>query len=185
MASAATKVSTLRTRRASAPQPIKSLIRLLTPYPLERQFPLHRSSEVRRVKGDTSENLIGILEARLDPVVVHAPSSWPRCSPRPVHQSRPLQGPHGRRVISRASTQGCDRSRSGGLEIKLVIVLEGNPAGAEGATYLYFPPRRSIIQDDGAVRPGGDGAVLDVRSRCRGSRSDRRILFAANRHGTC
>ena len=63
--------------------------------------------EASRMKGDTGENLIGLLERRLDTVVYRAKFVADHVRRAPVHQPRPRQGerPH-------ASTSRATRSRS-------------------------------------------------------------------------
>jgi len=87
----------------------------------ERQFRRYYDEASRR-KGDTSENMIELLERRLD-MVVYRMKFVPTCSPPPVRQPRPCEGQRQARhhsLILRARYRH-DRAEGQGQGIGVVL----------------------------------------------------------------
>ena len=130
--------------------------------------------EASRLKGDTGENLIGLLERRLDTVIYRAKFVSTMFAARQFIN-------HGHvRVNGRKVNIGSYKLKSGDV-IEVKEFLQAAHAGSGGCsiagTRRARLPRSRSLQDDGQIRPhprshrravpGADGAA-----------SDRRILFA-------
>ena len=116
----------------------------------EKQFSRTYDEAARR-KGNTSENLIALLESRLDAIVYRAKFVPTVFSARPVRQPRPRAGQRQareHRLLPRASpatsSQVRERSRN------MALVLEAHAVGRAGHARLH---RGRPQGDDRQVRP--------------------------------
>ena len=130
--------------------------------------------EASRLKGDTGENLIGLLERRLDTVVYRAKFVATMFAARQFINHGHVKV-NGRRVnISSYQVKIGDL-----IEVKEFLQAARRGAGSQPARRARragFHRSRSL-QDDGEVHPRPASVGRSVR-RADGAASDRRILFA-------
>jgi len=125
------------------------------------------------MKGDTGENLIGLLERRLDTVVYRA-SSVPHVRRAPVHQPRPHQGERPPRQHFKLQAEARDLVEIKEPPKQLTRCWKQSQLGERDVP--DFIESRSL-QDVGEVQPHPRAVGRAVRG-ADGAASDRRILFA-------
>ncbi len=130
--------------------------------------------EAGRMKGDTGENLIGLLERRLDTVVYRAKFVATMFAARQFINHGHVKV-NGRRVnISSFKVKVGDVVEVKESSKQLAVVLEASQLTERDVPRLH---RSRSLQDDGQV-PAHPASVGRAVRRADGAASDRRILFA-------